>query len=444
MQALSKRLPIILLTLVLAGSFTGQAGATSVEPILITGEENSNPNCADLGYGDFEVKFDSSPPLPGVGSSETYTDAFGNSITVTRTSDSTFNWTSTIGIDAVIVKAKNANVYVYDPESFGDSGLVTAAGPSGSPQTISHISFCYDYELTVSKTANATYNREWEWSIQKEAVPTLLEMFTGQSKSVTWNITVNKTGYTDSGFQASGSVTVTNNTPLSAGIASIVDTIDGVGVVPLTLTDDGNGDDILSPGEVWIYSYSTSLTDSSSRTNTVTVIDSLGGESVATADIVFGAPVLINDSVTIIDDRTTQTWLLAASDNTVSFEELLDCDDAVETEIGGEIKYGVTNTATIDETKQSAEAFVEIKCYELTVSKTAEGSYVKTHDWNITKTADPIEHNLFNGQEGTSDYSIEVIYGGFVNSDYEVISSITVTNNTPINAQISSIVDIFN
>jgi hypothetical protein len=76
---------------------------------------------------------------------------------VTITSDGTyFDWSSTLGIDAVIVKGgPNANAYVYDPpeESFGDSNCSSPINPNtGQPFGLSHIEFCYDYELDVART----------------------------------------------------------------------------------------------------------------------------------------------------------------------------------------------------------------------------------------------------------------------------------------------------
>jgi hypothetical protein len=113
--------------------------AASVTPTVVEG----NPNCADLGY---ENGFKPQPEPPPTG---TYTFPDGVN-TVTITSDGTyFDWTSTLGIDAVIVKGgPNANVYAYDPpaESFGDTALNSPTNPSGGPAQISHIDFCYDEE----------------------------------------------------------------------------------------------------------------------------------------------------------------------------------------------------------------------------------------------------------------------------------------------------------
>ena len=68
------------------------------------------------------------------------------SVTITNFTNSDpkgFDWTSNIGVDAVLVKAGSDkhNLYVYDPESTGDTDL----GPQdGQGNGISHISFCYD------------------------------------------------------------------------------------------------------------------------------------------------------------------------------------------------------------------------------------------------------------------------------------------------------------
>ena len=58
----------------------------------------------------------------------------------------TFDWTSNIGVDAVIAKGgPDGNVYTYNPESTGDTGL-HAPDNDGKWYGLSHISFCYDVE----------------------------------------------------------------------------------------------------------------------------------------------------------------------------------------------------------------------------------------------------------------------------------------------------------
>jgi hypothetical protein len=119
--------------------------SASVDPV----EQPGNPTCQDLGYP-FELKID--PPASG-----TYNlpDNSG-SVTVTLTSSSTFDWSSTFGIDAVIAKGgPKANVYSYNPESTGDTNLVTPTNQQNNkPYGLSHITFCFDVDpLQVSKTA---------------------------------------------------------------------------------------------------------------------------------------------------------------------------------------------------------------------------------------------------------------------------------------------------
>ncbi|MFZ9485437.1 MAG: hypothetical protein ACO3DJ_07510, partial [Alphaproteobacteria bacterium] len=40
-----------------------------------------------------------------------------------------------------------ALIYVYDPEATSGTGLHTPANPSGAYAAISHVTFCFDYEV---------------------------------------------------------------------------------------------------------------------------------------------------------------------------------------------------------------------------------------------------------------------------------------------------------
>ncbi len=126
--------------------------ADHINPQLITGNGNHSPSCQDLGY-QYEFKID--PPNDGT----YYLPGNTGSVTITNVSQGIFNWSSTFGIDAVIVKGgPNANLYEYDPpsESFGDNNLSTPINPNnGKPYGLSHVSFCYDVDkLIVEKNSN--------------------------------------------------------------------------------------------------------------------------------------------------------------------------------------------------------------------------------------------------------------------------------------------------
>jgi uncharacterized repeat protein (TIGR01451 family) len=129
--------------------FPTPAVATHVSPVFF----NDNPGCDDLGDPDLTslTKFEDNPVISD--------SKDGVTITV---DDPLFDWTSQIGIDAVIVKGgDNANVYFYD-EATSDTGLHAPINPNNNqPFGLSHIEFCIDEEdeapdLDITKTASTT------------------------------------------------------------------------------------------------------------------------------------------------------------------------------------------------------------------------------------------------------------------------------------------------
>ena len=99
--------------------------AASVTPTPIN---DGNPTCSDFGAGWSELKVEA----PGNGN---FTDGtleitISNFVNSTSGTPGSFDWTSNIGVDAVFVKAGNDkhNLYVYDPESLGDTDLGPQAG----------------------------------------------------------------------------------------------------------------------------------------------------------------------------------------------------------------------------------------------------------------------------------------------------------------------------
>ena len=141
--------------LILVGALPGGAGAaveqgsTHVDPTEVSG----NAQCPE-GLNELKVE----PVEDG-----TFADEDGPltvTLEITAFTDDdpqVFNWTSNIGVDVVIVKGGNSsNVYTYDPESTGDTGLHAPENPSGTFAGLSHISFCYDVEQETTTTSTTT------------------------------------------------------------------------------------------------------------------------------------------------------------------------------------------------------------------------------------------------------------------------------------------------
>ncbi|HEU0031432.1 MAG TPA: hypothetical protein VFQ53_12425 [Kofleriaceae bacterium] len=257
-----------------------------------------NPSCADLGYGSYAFKID--PPTPG-----TY-DLDGLNTATMTTDGIYFDWTATIGIDAVIVKGgPNASVWVYSPESYGANGLSPPINPStGIPYGISHIEFCFDYELAVSKTANASLTRTYSWSIDKAVDDSSVLLQVGESYLAHYIVTITRLGFVDSNWAVSGQVSIHNPAPFVAEIESVTDMLDGV--VPVALDCPVAFPYDLAAGASLQCTYALSLEAAGSHVNQVDVSTCgiVAGGS-ATAAVSFASPTIteVDNCATVSDDH---------------------------------------------------------------------------------------------------------------------------------------------
>jgi len=114
------------------------AFAASVVPTPVN---DGNPTCGDFDASWTQLKVE--PPGNGVFTDGTLEITISNYVNSNSGTPGSFDWESNIGVDAVFVKAGNDkhNLFVYDPESLGDTDLGPQAGQGNG---ISHISFCYD------------------------------------------------------------------------------------------------------------------------------------------------------------------------------------------------------------------------------------------------------------------------------------------------------------
>lgn len=122
------------------------AGAAKVQPVFLPGASNTGKDCVDNQGTQSWTQLKIDPNADGVYSDGTL------QVTISNTqNDKTFDWSSNIGVDAVIVKggSDGSYLYRYDPptEETSDTGLTTPG-----TNAISHISVCYDVAPTGSLT----------------------------------------------------------------------------------------------------------------------------------------------------------------------------------------------------------------------------------------------------------------------------------------------------
>jgi hypothetical protein len=291
---------------------TGDESVPTSDDGIVPVYYEGNPTCEDLGYAHGYKLQDDGGDFDGGTGTFYFPDGSGNSIWID--SDGVYvDWTSTFGIDAVIVKGgPNANSYVYDTngaEGYEDGGLAPPDNPHNDvgPYGLSHVDFCYDYEVNVEKDATTDFDRDWDWGIDKSSDVTDLKLSKGQTYDmVQYDVSVWQAGHTDSNWSVHGTITISNPDPdYSANLQSVSDVVSG---------DIGAAVDCgvdfpytLGAGETLVCDYWTALPDGECRVNTATVEvcdGSMVGGGSGTADVNFGEPTNETDAcINVWDDQ---------------------------------------------------------------------------------------------------------------------------------------------
>lgn len=397
---------------------------------------DGNPNCADLGF-DFETKSDNGY--------DATVDLLVNGVKVGEAiiemdTDGTiqgreFTWTSTLPLDAVIVKGgSNANVYFYEPEATADSGLHAPLNDSGDYAAVSHVSLCYDLELDVSKTADTSYKRRYEWTLDKTTPEADVYLRPGDTGSIPYTVT-SSSSPVDYDFQVAGTITVSNSWPITANITAVSDQLDdGTVIVP----DCGSLPVILASGESLSCSYSAGLVSGNDTINNASVMTSgvIKGASTS-APVTFGVPDTVTDACVSLSDDLYSGDLGSScvGDGPVSYVLEVgpyECGD-----------HQVVNTASLTSSTGtiSDSETVTVHALCLDIEKTATPSFDERYIWQLTKTASP-DYLELRPDEDTGDVNYGITMNNHLETENHMVSgTVTVSNNTGMAAMVESITD---
>jgi len=242
-------------------------------------------------------------------------------------------------------------------------------------------------DLEVSKTAVPSFERRITWTIDKSVDIDEHNLLTGQSGESTYTVALVK-NVEEAGYKVDGVITIHNpNDTESATIASVGDVISGYGNAD-TVNCGVTFPHVLAAGGTLECTYSSSLPDDTTRTNTATVVTSGfidGGSGEASVDFTGVNPTLTGfETVNVTDTVEGSLGSFSDSGNAMYTREFIcDADEG-----------NHPNTATIVETQQSDDAFVDVICStpSVTVEKTgAELSKIgdeATYTFLITNTGD--------------------------------------------------------
>ena len=178
--------------------------------------------------------------------------------------NTTFFFTnSTYRIKGVLVATGNQTAAWDIPEATGWPSLHGPVDPAtGSPQTPTSVTFCYDHELFLNPNAVGSYSQQWTWSINKTGFEGNSTLAAGQTYAAHDQVTVVPTGPTAGGPRVSGSVFLLNPTPISVTVFELSVLVGELGA---TVTCPGPLPTLLAPFSSLTCEFEVAVPDTSDR-----------------------------------------------------------------------------------------------------------------------------------------------------------------------------------
>lgn len=456
---------VLSLLAALVPMFMSPANAASVPAVFFDG----NRTCSSFGFEN-EVKLNGAPAN---GNYNITVDGVSGVFTISNQTGTSFDWSSTIGVDAIFVKAGSGGfLYTYNPPapSFGDTNLVSPPNNDNpQPAQISHLSICFGDapvppvgELTIEKTATPSYSRDFDWTITKDVNAT--SVTTDQDTATfTYTVNVTKGAAEDTDHAVNGSFTINSSYPVAVPIIDITDAIENdPGAATCVLDFNGAAAGLgteptsIAASSAIVVDYSCTFasaaaalaTDSNTATVQWTDPDPVIGSRSVSDDAPYSwpdPPLTVTDDCVSVDDLFEGDVTPVVLDgNVCASGPLPTYDRTVDVPATGCTTYD--NTATVRETNgpgDSDDASVEV-CREyddLTIDKTADTSFVRDFDWTIDKAVIGPTVITTANNTATFTYRVTATKGAAQDSGHEVDGTITIDNPNDVAVTITDISD---
>ena len=402
---------------------------------------------SDSTFGTAAINFDSATIVDGtVNVTDTVAGSLG-SVSHTDVSPKTFTyadaWTGTPG--TCVDKPNTATFTSTTPNS-------TATGSASQS-----VKLCVGKAPTASKDATPAFKRTYTWDIKKSVDKTLIAQ-AGTSAAFNYTVLASETGFTDSAWTVSGTITVNNPNDWQAITVDVTDAINNGGVCTVT-----GGSSLVVPisgSATATYTCTYAAAPSASAfTNTATAawdkaaFYTLGGSASGTAAGAFSTPTSkANDMITVTDvfngGAPTTLGTLTATDSTPYATAKYEYARTL-TSTPGTCTPSTANTATYttNTTASTGSASQTVKlCVgaNLTASKTATPAFKRTYTWTLNKLVDKVLVQQVGGGTATFNYSVVANQSGVSDSDWMVTGTITVTNPNDWQAVTVNVADAIN
>jgi CSLREA domain-containing protein len=322
----------------------------------------------------------------------------------------------------------------------------TATNANGSTSEFSACETGSAPPLEVSKTAAAAFDRDWTWTITKEADASYA-LFAGESVSHPYKVTVRPEPH-DKNWTVAGTITVSNPNAVGFTGVTVTDAVDNGGTCAVTggagITVAANSSASLD----YACNYPTGPT-ASSGTNTATatwdraVNDTAGSSAQGSATFAFGNPANeTNAVVTVVDDNVAGTLFSAnRAASSAEYSRTFSCPtDASAYDANGVHELTHTNTATIVETGQTDTTTVTVTCSLAQIAKDANGTYDIQHLWDVSKSVTPQTQEKLAGETGSYQWTVTVDHDT-LEGNFSVTGSLVLTNPSGSESMTATVVD---